>query len=93
MNRSGPRGVKASRRQALTLEELFARMPRIPVAPPDPKAGLWRLLDRLAVLRASRTNVAQHELADKILDLFSSFPAEAPGWYRAWQAAHMEAIP
>ena len=45
-------------RHPMTLEQMFAaaaaRHPRVPVAPPDPKAGLWRSLDRLEGIREDR---------------------------------------
>ncbi len=82
-------------RRPLTLEELFAaaaaRCPQVPVPPPDPRAGLWRLLDRLEALQVSGAKVERHELMDKVLDVFRSFPVEARAWLDAWRRDHQRA--
>ena len=79
-----------------TLEEIFAAAAktvptsRVPPHPPvQARAGLLALLDRWEVLCATPGMQAErHELADKILDIFSTYPTEAPGWERAWRRLH-----
>ena len=91
MTRSRQVGVKAVLHRPPTLEELFAKAGHHPSPPPDPKAGLWRLLERLEALRAAGVKVERHELADKIMDIFTSFPSDANGWLQEWRMDHPEA--
>ena len=79
-----------------TLEEIFAAAARTvpasrvsPLPPVQARAGLLALLDRWETLCATPGMQAKrHGLADKILDVFSSFPDQAPGWERAWWKLH-----
>ena len=89
-------GEPAGPKRPATLEEIFAAAAaksRVPPLPPEQaRAGLFALLDRWeALCEMPGMQVERHELADTILNIFQSYPTEAPGWQRAWKAMHRTA--
>lgn len=86
---------KPAPRQPVTLEELFAAaaagQPPLP-KPPHPSEELSAMLDRFEAVSAMPGKHAERsELAERILDMFASYP-EAPTWQAAWRALHPEAL-
>jgi hypothetical protein len=55
----------------------------------DARARLVEFLSEWANMHeASWTEEDVDRLKNKILDVFSDYPTEADGWYRAWRVAH-----
>jgi hypothetical protein len=68
-------------------EVASSRVPPLP--PPQAQVELLALLDRLELLAGIPGSQAERdEVAEKIMDVFATYPNQAPTWQSAWRRLH-----
>jgi len=68
------------------VEELAGHTHQVPSVELQALLARWELLQGIPGAQVERDAVAE-----KIMDLFASYPDQAPGWQRAWKALHQTA--